>query len=72
MKTGTGKVKFKGLNLVIHYEYDKGYPGTWETPPEEDEFYIYIVEVEGVDITPLLTDDIIVEIEEEFLEQNQE
>lgn len=71
MKQGTAKLKFKGINMQIFYEYTRFYPGTYETPPEEAEFYIYAVEVEGINIIELLGDGILVEIEEEFVKQNK-
>lgn len=49
--------------------YYKGFAGTWETPPEEREFDIQFVELDGTDITELLDDNQIHDLERQILDE---
>ena len=71
MKTGKGTLRFGKIDLIVEYEYTTGYyPATLESPEEPEEFYITNIYIGEVDITELLSDNIIEQIEILYLELN--
>lgn len=43
-----------GVEFTVEGVYQKGYPGTWEQPPEPAYFELLTVWYEGADILPIL------------------
>ena len=71
MKTGKGTLTFQKIDLIVEYEYDNSYyPATLESPEEPTEWYITNILIGDVDITELLSDEIIEQIEIEYLKLN--
>ena len=54
----THQIEFKGLIIDVQGTYYKGQFGTFETPPEPEEFEIDKVELLGTDITELMEEHI--------------
>ena len=78
MKTQVGSLKYLGVDLDITYNYSPYSSGVmWESngeigyPDEGGELYILSVEVGGVDIYNILTEDIIDSISIQFKEENE-
>jgi hypothetical protein len=78
MKTETGTITYKGIELNITYEYTPYEPFTLYDvdggigyPSEGGELYILKVEICGVDIYELLSEDTITDIEEMYKQKNE-
>lgn len=56
--------KFGAIELDCELEYDAGQRATLTDPPFPPAAYLIKATVQGVDVTPLLNDDIVANIEE--------
>ncbi len=61
------EIVFKGTTLEVEGHYYKGRFGIYEDPPEQPEFEIFKITVDGVEVTELL-EDYLEEIELKVLE----
>lgn len=58
-------VFYKGFTFDFEYNYSAGNLGTYETPPESDEYEIYNITLNGIDAEDLIDpmyDDFIEEV----------
>jgi hypothetical protein len=73
MKKGAGNITYEGIDLYIEYEWSEYIPevrtlsnGDPGFPAEGGDFDIYLIAVEGIIITSLLSDDVIEKIAEQY------
>lgn len=60
----TLEINYKGIELNVECEYERGDSGDFLTPPSGDELDVYSIKVESTDIYDLLSGKQIQEIEE--------
>ena len=63
-------INYNGVSMAVKGVYYKGYTYDNFTPDDPHEFNCLEVNIEGIDITKLLSDDIITEIEKQVLIEN--
>lgn len=78
MKKQLGSLKYLGVDLDIEYYYEPHSRGClWESsgdvgsPDEGGEFYLESVEVNGVNIFSMLTEDILESISLQYTQENE-
>jgi hypothetical protein len=64
-------INYKGFNFDFEYNFSPAYLGTYETPPEAEEFEIYNITLNGIDAYDLL-DRQIEDFEEEVINNLKE
>lgn len=64
-------VYYKGFTFDFEYNYSRGNLGTYETPPEAEEYEIYNITLNGIDAYDLL-DRQIDDFEEEVINHLKE
>ena len=63
-------INYNGVLMTVRGVYYKACEGIWLDPDEPHEFNCLEVNIEGIDIMKLLSDDIITEIENQVLTEN--
>ena len=67
MTTETVNIRFRDTDLSVEGSYKEGHPGSRTNPPDPEEFEVVKVLAGGVDISNLIDDDTLREIEREAL-----
>ncbi len=58
-------INYRGFDFDFEYNYSPPYLGTWENPPEAEEYEIYNITLNGIDAEDLIDpmyDDFIEEV----------
>ena len=58
-------INYRGFDFDFEYNYSPPYLGTWENPPESEEYEIYNITLNGIDAEDLIDpmyDDFIEEV----------
>lgn len=73
MNTGNGHINFKGISLNIEYQWDEIVVATYDQISEGGNYFITSISTKDsiINIYDLLSENIIREIEEQYLKNNE-